>query len=239
MITCKGRIRVEILNRMTIKDLPAEERPYEKLEANGGEVLSNAELLAIIIKTGTRKERSIEIAQRLLSMSQSLSGLYRLTINELKSISGIGRVKAVQIKAVLELSKRIAKTSAFRKLKITSPKSIANIYMEDMRYLDREHFRVVFLDTKNHILSDSILSVGTVNASLVDPREIFMEALRKTAVHMILMHNHPSGDPTPSKEDIEVTKRICEAGELMGIDVIDHIIIGDGQFTSLKELGFC
>ncbi len=230
---------MEILNRMTIKDLPAEERPYEKLEANGGEVLSNAELLAIIIKTGTRKERSIEIAQRLLSMSQSLSGLYRLTINELKSISGIGRVKAVQIKAVLELSKRIAKTSAFRKLKITSPKSIANIYMEDMRYLDREHFRVVFLDTKNHILSDSILSVGTVNASLVDPREIFMEALRKTAVHMILMHNHPSGDPTPSKEDIEVTKRICEAGELMGIDVIDHIIIGDGQFTSLKELGFC
>lgn len=224
--------------RMTVKDLPLSERPYEKFEQYGPNALSDAELLAIIIRSGSRNERSIEIAQRVISIDDNgIGSIYNLTLEDLQCISGIGRVKAIQIKAVAELSKRISKYNASNKFCITSPESVAQVYMEEMRYLEQEHLKVVFLDTKNKLISDKFLTVGTVNASLINPREVFIEALKKNAVHVILIHNHPSGDPSPSREDIAVTNRVVEAGEIVGIKLLDHIIIGNGKYISLKERG--
>ncbi|MBC7958324.1 MAG: DNA repair protein RadC [Vallitaleaceae bacterium] len=226
--------------RLTVKELPTSERPYEKLEKYGATILSDAELLAIIIKSGTQKERSIDLAHRVLTLNKrGLAGIHQTSLNELESISGIGRVKAIQIKAIAELSTRIAKTNALQKVQISSPGSVANIYMEEMRHLQQEHLKIVLLDTKNNIMSDHTLSVGTVNASLINPREVFIHALKNLAVHMIILHNHPSGDPTPSKEDISITKRIIEASDIIGIKLLDHIIIGDGNYISLKERGIC
>jgi DNA repair protein RadC len=223
---------------MRVKDLPISERPYEKLEKWGPSSLSDAELLAIIIKSGSKKERSIELAQRILGIKkQGIRGIYDLTLEELQQVSGIGRVKSIQIKAIAELSKRISKNKAAEKVKISSPSSIASLYMEELRYLHQEHLKIVFLDTKNQIISDKFLTVGTVNASLINPREVFIESLKHNAVHIILLHNHPSGDPTPSKEDILITKRIIEAGNIIGIQLLDHIVIGDGNYISLKERG--
>lgn len=225
-------------SRMRVKDLPSSERPYEKFELFGPNALSDAELLAIIIRSGSKKERSIEIAQRILSIKeQGIRGINDITLEDLQQISGIGRVKSIQIKAVAELSKRISKHNAVTKVKITSPSSIASIYMEEMRYLQQEHLKIVFLDTKNQIISDKFLTVGTVNSSLINPREVFVQALRHNSVHVILLHNHPSGDPYPSREDISITERIIEAGEVIGIKLLDHIIIGDGNYISLKEQG--
>jgi DNA repair protein RadC len=223
---------------MRVKDLPLSERPYEKLEACGPGVLSDAELLAIIIRSGSKKERSIELAQRILGIKkQGIRGIYELSLEDLQKVSGIGRVKSIQIKAIAELSKRISKNNAVTKLKISSPGTIASIFMEELRYLKQEHLKIVFLDTKNQIISDKFLTVGTVNASLINPREVFIEALKHNAVHVILLHNHPSGDPTPSREDILITKRIINAGDIIGIKLLDHIIIGDGNYISLKEQG--
>ncbi len=224
--------------RMRVKDLPSSERPYEKFEMYGPSALSDAELLAIIIRSGSRKERSIELAQRILGIKkQGIRGIYDLSLGDLKQVPGIGRVKSIQIKAIAELSKRISKYNAEAKIKISSPGSIATLYMEEMRYLHQEHLKTVFLDTKNQIISDKFLTVGTVNASLINPREVFIQALRHNAVHVILLHNHPSGDPTPSHEDISITRRIIEAGDIIGIKLLDHIIIGDGNYISLKERG--
>ncbi len=223
---------------MRVKDLPSSERPYEKFEMYGPSTLSDAELLAIIIRSGSRKERSIELAQRILGIKkQGIRGIYDLSLDDLQQVPGIGRVKSIQIKAIAELSKRISKYNAEAKLKISSPGSIATLYMEEMRYLQQEHLKIVFLDTKNQIITDKFLTVGTVNASLINPREVFIQALRHNAVHVILLHNHPSGDPAPSREDISITRRIIEAGDIIGIKLLDHIIIGDGNYISLKERG--
>lgn len=224
-----------------IKELPLTERPYEKLEKYGPAALTDAELLAIIIRTGSRKEASTLLASRILSLDQrGLAAIHILDTNQLMSINGVGRVKALQLKALSEISKRMAKSTSIEKLCINSPSSIAKIYMEEMRYHEREHFKVIFLNTKNAIIGDEDISIGTVNASLVDPREIFKMALMYKAVHLILMHNHPSGIPTPSQNDIDVTKRMVKAGHVLGIEILDHIIIGDGNYISLKEqsLGF-
>ncbi|GMQ56121.1 DNA repair protein RadC [Vallitalea sediminicola] len=229
---------MEIDSRMRVKDLPLSERPYEKFETYGPNALSDAELLAIIIKSGSKKERSIELAQRILGIKkQGIRGIYELSLEDLQKVSGIGRVKSIQIKAIAELSKRISKNNAVTKLKVSSPGTIASIFMEELRYLKQEHLKIVFLDTKNQIISDKFLTVGTVNASLINPREVFIEALKHNAVHVILLHNHPSGDPTPSREDILITKRIINAGDIIGIKLLDHIIIGDGNYISLKEQG--
>ncbi|GMQ64987.1 RadC family protein [Vallitalea maricola] len=229
---------MEIDSRMRVKDLPLSERPYEKLETYGPSALSDAELLAIIIRSGSKKERSIELAQRILGIKkQGIRGIYELSLEDLQKVSGIGRVKSIQIKAIAELSKRISKNNAVMKFKISSPGTIASVFMEELRYLKQEHLKIVFLDTKNQIISDKFLTVGTVNASLINPREVFIEALKHNAVHVILLHNHPSGDPTPSREDILITKRIINAGDIIGIKLLDHIIIGDGNYISLKEQG--
>lgn len=227
------------MKNLTMKCLPNTEQPYEKLEVQGSTFLSDAELLAIILKSGTKEEKSIDVARKIiLSTRHGLLGLHQMTLDELRQINGIGRVKAIQLKAISELAIRMSKASYQKQVTIRSPKTIAQLYMEEMRHLQKEHFKVVLLDTKNNVLCDKDLSIGTVNSSLIHPREIFIYTLKNHGVHIILLHNHPSGDPQPSREDIEVTKRIISAGKVIGIDVLDHIIIGDGQYISLKEEGY-
>lgn len=226
--------------QMTIKDMPKDTRPYEKCIKYGASALSNEELLAIIIRTGTNGEGSFLLASRILAMKgddRSLVNLMHLSINELMQIKGIGKVKAIQIQCICELSKRIAMTGAEKELDFSRPVTIANYYMERFRHQEVEQLVVIYLDTKCRKIDDRVLFSGTVNRSLISPREIFIEALKYNAVNIILLHNHPSGDATPSGEDIRSTKRLREAGQLIGISLIDHIIIGDRKYTSLKETG--
>jgi len=225
---------------LTVKNLPETERPYERCEKYGAEFLSDAELLAVIIRTGTKHTRSVDLAHQILNLSGQTSGLnylHKLKMKDLQKIKGIGKVKSIQILCVLELSRRIAKASAGERINFNHPSSIAAYYMEDMRYYQQEHLVLVMLDTKHNMIKDSLISKGSVNATIVDPRMIFIEALRYHAVNIILVHNHPSGDPTPSNEDIAVTKKIADAGTLLGIRLSDHIIIGDKQYESLHMKG--
>lgn len=225
---------------LTTKDLPKNERPYEKCEQSGPESLSDAELLAVIIKTGTKDKRSVDLAQELLSLAEKRGGLNALndfSATQLMKLPGIGRVKAIQIQCVLEFSKRMNRAKAMAGLDCTDPASIAGYYMEDMRHYRQEHLMMLMLNTKNRKIGDVILSKGSVNAALISPREIFAEALRHDAVNIILLHNHPSGDPTPSADDIAVTRTVAAAGELLGINLLDHIIIGDKTFQSLYARG--
>lgn len=224
-----------------IKDLPDYERPYEKLERLGAEALSNAELLAVIIRTGNRNETSVTLAQKVLSRydnSKGLAFLNDVSLEELKSIKGIGRVKAIQIKAVAELAKRISSTSSFgRRTVISSPADVCRLLMEEMRHLKKEVFKIILLNTKNHIIKHISVSVGSLNSSIVHPREVFSEAVKASCSAIILVHNHPSGDPEPSREDIDTTQRLVNAGAIIGINILDHIIIGDGKYISFKEKG--
>lgn len=220
----------------TIKDLPPDERPREKISKYGVKALSNSELLAVIIRTGNRSQTAIEMSQGLLSIhGKGLISLADMTFEELTSIKGVGGCKAAQIMASIELGKRLAASSKNNKIKITSPLDASNLLMEEMRYLKKELFKILLLDTKNNIISIEDISMGTLNSSIVHPREVFSVAIRRSSASIILAHNHPSGDPTPSKEDISITNRLIESGEIVGIKVLDHIIIGDGKFISLKE----
>ncbi len=223
-----------------IKDLPPERRPYEKCIKFGPTALTDSELLAIIIRTGSKGEQSIELAERILGHldnDRGILNILHLRINELLAIRGIGIVKATQIKCIAELSKRISKTKAHKQLIFTNPNTIADFYMEDLRHSERERILLLLLNTRSVFIKDIELSNGTVNASLISPREIFVESLKYNAVYIILIHNHPSGNPNPSNEDIINTKRIKEAGDLIGVSLIDHIIIGDNKYVSLKERG--
>ncbi|NLN15025.1 MAG: DNA repair protein RadC [Tissierellia bacterium] len=220
----------------TIKDLPLSERPREKLYSYGAESLSNAELLAIIIRTGHKEDTAIDLAQRILTLDKKgLAYLTNVTLEQLTKIKGIGKCKAAQILAAIELGKRISRWRAEDKIKINSPLTVANLVMDEMRFLDREHFNVVLLDTKNQLLSIENISIGTLNASIVHPRDVFRVAIKKNSNAIILLHNHPSGDPEPSNEDIRITERLVEVGNLVGIKVLDHIIIGDNRYVSFKE----
>ncbi|MDK2821002.1 MAG: repair protein RadC [Clostridia bacterium] len=218
----------------TIKEMLAELRPRERLLNFGVEALSNAELLAILIRTGTKTETAIDVATRLLSKPEGLKYLAEASIEELQKQKGIGLAKASELKAALELGRRLAAFTLSRKV-IKNPQDVANLLMEEMRCLDREYFRTVSLNIKNYVLAVDNVSIGGLNSSLAHPREVFKDPIRRSAASIILAHNHPSGDPTPSKEDIEVTKRLSEAGKILGINVLDHLIIGDGRFVSLKE----
>lgn len=222
-----------------IQEIPLDQRPYEKCMAQGTTALTDTELLAVILRSGTPSYSSLELAGLILDMSdgnaQGLLGLHHHSITELKKIPGIGKVKAIQIKCIAELSVRMAKAYAKERLSYDSPESIADYYMEQFRHEEQEVLMCMMLDTKNHLLGESVLTKGTVNASLISPRELFLTALKYQAVNMILIHNHPSGDSTPSQEDIMVTRRIAEAGELLDIHLLDHIIIGDRQYASLRQ----
>lgn len=225
------------MKELMVRDLPDMERPREKLLLKGAQSLSDSELLAILLRTGTREDSVIRVAEKLLSVykNESLGEFANLSVHDFSKIKGIGKVKAITVLAALELGKRLAEAPAIERKKITSPQDVVNYFMPRFRYEKKEHFIVVLLDTKNHILATPVISVGCLNSSIVHPREVFREAIVHFAAAMILVHNHPSGDPTPSKEDIHVTHKLIEAGGLMDIKVIDHIIIGDNCYISLKE----
>lgn len=226
--------------KLTVPEMPAEERPYEKCMEYGPEVLSDAELLAVIIRTGARGERSMELSRKILELpgtGQGILGIRHLSVKDLMKLRGVGKVKAVQIKCVAELSRRIAKSTASSRLRFDNPAAIADYYMEDLRHLEQEHLLLLMLNSKNKLLQEQMISKGSVNASLITPREIFILALRYDAVNIILIHNHPSGDPTPSHADVEMSRRVKEAGNLVGVQLLDHLIIGDQAYVSLKERG--
>jgi DNA repair protein RadC len=224
--------------RLMIRDVPEEERPRERMKAYGAEYLSNTELIAILLRTGTRGESALRLADKILQKAGSLRSLLEMELEELKSISGIGEAKAIQIKAGLELGRRLSRGNLLDRITIRSPKDAADYMMDSLRYLHQEHFVSLFLNTKNQIIGQETIFVGTLNSSLVHPREVFREAIRRSSASVLLLHNHPSGDPTPSKEDLDITQRMVESGNLLGIEVLDHLIIGDGSYISLKERGY-
>ncbi len=226
------------LNHTIMKDYPESEKPFEKALSEGFQVLSDAELLAMILRTGSKDRNVVEVCRCFLqSGHQNLLNLYDCTVEEMMKIPGIGKVKAYQLKAVGELSKRIVKSVKLPSFQLMSARQVADYYMERFRHEKREHFLVVFLDTKCNFIGDEELSIGTVNASLVSPREVYLSALQRNAVFILILHNHPSGDPQESREDIAITRRIKQSGEMMGIQLLDHIIIGDNCYCSLKEKG--
>ncbi len=216
---------------MRIKDIPRENRPRERFKLNGADVLSNSELLAIILQKGTRKENVIDMSNRIIS-KYSFDKLSECSLSELKSIPGIGDAKAMQILALFELSKRTKSGSIAEKV-VSNSEDIAKYYMERMRGLKREHLIAVFLDSKNKIINDKVISIGTLNSSLVHPREVFKEAIKCSANAIILVHNHPSGDSTPSREDEEVTRKIKDASEIIGIKLLDHVIVSGSTIKSI------
>lgn len=211
------------------------EMPYEKLDKYGAAHLTDVELLAILLRTGTREKSPLDLARELLEMAYGFRAIEKLSIVELQTIKGIGKVKAIQIKAILEIAKRYHREAGNIRYQIQSPSEIAEYYMEEMCELTQEHFKVIVLNTKNEIMADRDLFIGTVNRSLVSPREVFEYALKNSAVAVILMHNHPSGDPEPSAEDVLLTRRCAEVAKLMDIDLLDHIVIGKHKFVSLKQ----
>ena len=227
-----------MMQTYTMKEMLKEERPYEKCLQNGASSLSDAELLAVILRSGIKGKNSLELARTLLQSDSGEDGLlniHQLSLDKLKSIKGIGTVKAVQILCLSELAKRLSKAKAREKLTFTFPSSIADYYMEEMRHQKQEHMKLLMLNTKSQLIGETNISKGTVNAALVSPRELFIEALDKEAVSIILLHNHPSGDPAPSKADILLTKRVKDAGALIGVELLDHIIIGNNCYMSFAE----
>ncbi len=216
-----------------------EERPYEKCLQKGASSLTDEELLAVLLRTGTRGENALELSRRILyhAGETGLLAIHQFSLSRLLNIKGIGKVKAVQISCISELAKRLAKTSYSDAICFTDPETIANYYMEEMRHEKQEIMKLLMLNSKTKLIGETNISKGTVNASLITPRELFIEALQKNAVSIIILHNHPSGDPSPSKEDVLVTKRIREAGLLIGIDLLDHVVIGDNCYISFREEG--
>lgn len=203
----------------------------------GAEALSHAELLAILLRTGSRRESAVHLAQRVLQDSGGLRRFAERSWDELTHIPGIGPAKALELQASLELGRRVARSRLPEAALIAGPQDAADLLMEELRRLREEHFVVLFLNTKNRVIGRQTLSIGSLNASIVHPREVFRAAIRRSSASILCAHNHPSGDPTPSPEDKQLTRRLAEAGELVGIELLDHIVIGDNRFVSLKELG--
>ncbi|MDQ0495570.1 MULTISPECIES: RadC family protein [Paenibacillus] len=220
-----------------LRDLPHEERPRERMMTYGADALSNAELLAILLRTGTQNESSVHLAQRILQQAGNLRQLVDMSLSELTQIKGIGNAKAIQLKAGIELGRRLALSRHLETPVISCPRDVADLLFEQLRYLQKEHFVCLFLNTKNHVIAQETLSMGSLNSAIVHPREVFRAAIKCSSASIICAHNHPSGDPKPSPEDVQLTRRLMDAGNIVGIDVLDHIVIGDGTFVSLKEQG--
>ncbi len=226
------------MNNFKLTDLPKNERPRERLFRYGAYALSNAELLAIILRTGSQKEDVLSLCNRIISDCNGLNGLLSCDTQDFLSLCGIGEAKAAQLIALSEISKRFKAFKSGDEYRITSAKSAAEYVMEDMRYLKKEYLKLIMLNSKNVVISVKHISVGSLNSSIVHPREVFLEAIKNSSASIIICHNHPSGDPTPSKEDINITNRLKECGKILGIEVLDHIIIGNGIYVSLKERAF-
>lgn len=226
---------------VTMKHLPPQMQPYEKCISYGAEFLTDAELIACILRSGNKEYTSVALAEKLLKLrkgKEGLDGLCSLSFKELTEVPGIGRVKALQIQCVFELARRMSRSSAEKSLNFSEPATIAGYYMEDYRHKEQEHLLLLLLDNKNKLLGEKLMFTGTVNASIVSPREIYLEALRYHAVGIVLLHNHPSGDPTPSDADRRITRKIREAGTFLDIPLLDHIILGDNKYVSFCEQGF-
>ena len=229
------KIIKEKKGKMNIRELPADERPREKLFKEGRENLSTAEILAILIGSGTKDRSALEIAMEIMTLnSRGISFLAECRPEELECVKGIGRAKACEILAAAELGKRIASNPVSRRLSITSAGDIAEIFMERMRYYKKEHFISLMINAKGEIIEETKISVGDLCSSTTHPREVFVDAVRRSAGSVVFLHNHPSGDPVPSEADVITTKRLMQAGE---IPVLDHIVIGDGKFVSMKNAG--
>ena len=223
---------------MKIKELPEGERPYEKLELYGEKALSNAELLAIIIKNGTKEKTSVEMANEIINLNKSqdngnLNFLREFSLEELMNVKGIGRVKAIQIKAICELATRMSKPSNYKKIQIKSSKDVAELLMNDLRFEKREIAKILILNNKNIVMKIVDVALGAGNFSNLNIRYILSEAVRINAPKIILVHNHPSGDPSPSRSDIIVTNKLKEAGKTLNVDLLDHVIIGNMQYKSI------
>jgi DNA repair protein RadC len=223
---------------LMIKELPQEERPREKMLTKGVQALSNAELVAILLRTGTKQDSVLRVAERLLKKYEELgvTGLASVGPHELIKMQGIGPVKAVTLVAAIELGKRLNGTKVTKPI-VRAPQDVVDLLMPRLRYEPQEHFLTVLLSTKNHVLATPTISIGSLNASIVHPREVFRTAINHAAANVILVHNHPSGDPTPSPEDISLTRKLMDVGKILEIHVLDHLIIGDNKYVSLKEKG--
>lgn len=234
MSEAKGSFNLSI----KIKELPETERPYEKLELYGEKSLSNAELLAIIIKTGTKDETSVEVAQRILKLNYDpqtgeLNFLRNISLNELMQIKGIGRVKAIQLKAISELAIRMAQPSNYKKIKVNSTSQIGNMLIHEFKYLKKEYAKLLLLNNRNEILKIENISIGGLTSVSVSIKEIIFKAIKLQASKIILAHNHPTGDPTPSKADIEFTDKLYQATLMFDIELLDHIVLGEQSFKSI------
>ncbi len=230
---------------MQMKEMPIDARPYEKFESYGIKSLTDSELLAIVLKTGTKEKSALELAGQLLkgqhhkeSKKNQLLSLFQYNQEELQQIKGIGRVKSIQILTLLELSKRLSEQRYEKRQPLNCPQSMADLFMERLRHEKKEYFITVYLDTKCRYMGSEEVSVGSLTATIVHPREVYKGAIARSAHSIAVLHNHPSGDPIPSQEDIRLTKRLKETGEIIGITLLDHIIIGDGCYNSLKEQGY-
>ena len=215
-----------------------EDRPYEKCEQYGAEHLTDVELLAVLLRTGTKGENSLRLAQKILHPpfgSEGLLSIPQWSMEQLLKIKGIGKVKSIQILCLAELARRMAKAEAALGLDFSSPDSIARYYMEDLRHKKREVMKLLLLNTRSRLISEMDVSTGTINSTLVSPRELFVEALQKNAVSIILLHNHPSGDPTPSRQDIQINEKLKQCAKMFEIELLDHIIIGDGDYVSITR----
>ncbi len=221
----------------SIHDFPRDERPRERLQFYGAAALSNAELLAILLRVGTQGENVIELSTRLLVEFKGLGGLAKAGFGDLATVKGMGTAKTAQLKAALELGRRLLLTSPDTRPQITSPVDVANLLMLEMGGLEQEHLRTLLLDTKNRVMASPTVYIGNVNSSIIRVAEVFREAVRANATALIVAHNHPSGDPTPSPEDVQVTRSIVQAGSLLGVEVLDHLVIGHQRFVSLRERG--
>lgn len=221
---------------MRIKFLPENERPVEKALSMGVECLSNAELLALIIHTGTKSKSAIRLAEDILSIFPGgMTEMASCSAEELMKVSGIGKTKASAVLAAIQLSQRMSAWRGRKKFSVVNPADAAGLFMEELRYKRKEYFKSILVNSKGEVISVENVSVGELTSTVVHPREVFTAAIRKSAAAIIFVHNHPSGDPTPSAEDVETTHRLAQSGELLGIKVLDHIIIGDGKFISLRE----
>ncbi|MBP8714133.1 MAG: DNA repair protein RadC [Lachnospiraceae bacterium] len=218
------------------------ELPVEKMLKRGSDALTDSELIAIILQTGTKTCSVFELSDKVLELSEQygrgMLGLYSVPAEKLCGIPGVGCFKSCRLKAVAEIAKRIHETDAFSRISYDSPSSIADAYMEKMRHEPVEEVMLVMFDNKLHMIGEKCISRGTVNSAIASPREIFIYALEHHAVHIVLIHNHPSGDTTPSENDVEMTERVRNTGNIIGISLLDHIIIGDRRYTSFKEKGF-
>ena len=221
---------------LKMKQLPESERPYEKLLMYGAKKLSNAELLAIIIKTGTKEETSVDIANRILLLSENISGLASIGIETLEKIKGIGKVKAIQIKAVCELATRINTPIHNLQTKIIRPSDVAGIFMQELKNEKHEKLKLILLNSKNEVVKNIELKTGSINQISVAPAEILKEVIKEELDKFILIHNHPSGDSTPSKADLDFTKKVEECSKLFKLNFLDHIVIGKDNYTSIKTI---